>query len=831
MTNSRRNDARAKSTRTTSALASAKTSSSKTSVPKRSVLDMARPSSATKLKQMVAAWFGMMLVWSFMVPADATSVFLGEALTQNLAWLALGTAAAVAAAISNRGGIRLHKYEWIVIALSLIWLIVSAIFAGQANDARVGWNGFWQVIALGSCYTIARFLIQGQQSATAIGLAVVAGCVATSAHGLEQVFWSFPNDRAIYEADPDRLLNSLGIAAPPGSPQRQQFENRLYSPEPFATYALANSLAVPLTAGLVILIGLAGKLVMATTSRSPDAKSTRSFTPQFFAIGLSLLLVGSCWILTRSRVAYIGLLVAGIYGFTLYLYSRSSPGENRSPALRVARKLVIPANVIGAALLLGFFWLLSNDQLVLTEAPKSIAFRIEYWRATASMLVDHGLFGVGLGNFQSYYPQYKLAQASEIIADPHNWPLDVAITLSIPLAVVITCWLARHLLGSSSERPYKDELTNTPENDQHTNADHEIATYILLGAGLGGIVVGLLLVALVGQAPLVLFGTWGLAFTLLFPLMRILDASTIRITRAAVVSMLVCLLASGSWQASGIAIPLLALLAASSFATSNPASNMQTDSKDHTGGNPQPDRLNRFRYTPIIFPAFGFVIFSIQSWQPVNNCWAALQQFQQAAMLGQPFARQLALVQDAAAADPLNSEPLRILAQLQFQRVLASGSQLSERMADEAEADQINWLESNPTSYLNWREAGNRALELAAVDSSLVEKTKRQTRLEQAVGYYKRAIELFPSSVALHAQLAVTLAALGNDDQISREVAEVLRLDNLIPHEDKKLAAQLVWLPPTLAIPGREIPLNSIERPQPSSNWCRAEPIIEALKR
>ncbi len=67
--------------------------------------------------------------------------------------------------------------------------------------------------------------------------------------------------------------------------------------------------------------------------------------------------------------------------------------------------------------------LLASDSLVLSEAPKSIAFRLEYWQAATRMIIDYPLTGVGLGNFQSYYPSYKLPAASEIIADPQQLDL------------------------------------------------------------------------------------------------------------------------------------------------------------------------------------------------------------------------------------------------------------------------------------------------------------------------------------------------------------------------------------------------------------------------
>ena len=49
----------------------------------------------------------------------------------------------------------------------------------------------------------------------------------------------------------------------------------------------------------------------------------------------------------------------------------------------------------------------------------------EYWQSTLTMIVRHPWLGVGPGNFQDYYTQFKLPAASEEIRDPHNFVLEV----------------------------------------------------------------------------------------------------------------------------------------------------------------------------------------------------------------------------------------------------------------------------------------------------------------------------------------------------------------------------------------------------------------------
>ena len=55
----------------------------------------------------------------------------------------------------------------------------------------------------------------------------------------------------------------------------------------------------------------------------------------------------------------------------------------------------------------------------------SMLVRGQYWTATAQMIADHPLTGVGGGNFGTHYPRYKLPESLETIQDPHNFVLSV----------------------------------------------------------------------------------------------------------------------------------------------------------------------------------------------------------------------------------------------------------------------------------------------------------------------------------------------------------------------------------------------------------------------
>ena len=58
------------------------------------------------------------------------------------------------------------------------------------------------------------------------------------------------------------------------------------------------------------------------------------------------------------------------------------------------------------------------------------------------MIADHPWLGCGPGNFQNAYTRYKLPEASEEIADPHNFLLEIWATAGTPAALAFLAMLA-----------------------------------------------------------------------------------------------------------------------------------------------------------------------------------------------------------------------------------------------------------------------------------------------------------------------------------------------------------------------------------------------------
>ena len=142
---------------------------------------------------------------------------------------------------------------------------------------------------------------------------------------------------------------------------------------------------------------------------------------------------------------------------------------------------------------------------------------------------------------------------------------------------------------------------------------------------------------------------------------------------------------------------------------------------------------------------------------------------------------EIARLRSAAAADPLAADPPRGLATLAFARWQQDPT---PEMLGAFERYNAAALELEPDSAPVWSTAGDRYLEI-------YRKTGRKADLTAALDAYRRAVRLYPGSGLHRAKLALALRIAGDWRGFQREAAAALRLDDLTPHRDKKLPAEL----------------------------------------
>jgi len=314
--------------------------------------------------------------------------------------------------------------------------VVSALHVVlEGGNKRAAVNLMWEWISLGVLFLLLRQWLTTRAAARRMAGVLLTTTVVLAALGIWQHFVFYPQAAREYDrnrAELDRLLSAPPAASPQEAaanrdrlrnlqaelfaqgvplegPARQLYEQRLRaSTEPFGLFGLANSFA-----GL-LLVGLFAALAAAERAWRSGASRAR-----LAAAGAAVLLVGYCLVLTKSRTAWVGLLVGlGLWGL-LRLLQRGDGKRGVRAGWIVGGAALLGALFAGAAVSGGL------DAAVFSEAPKSLRYRLQYWRGAAAVVREDPIWGVGPGNFRDHYLRHKLPESSEEIADPHNFLLDL----------------------------------------------------------------------------------------------------------------------------------------------------------------------------------------------------------------------------------------------------------------------------------------------------------------------------------------------------------------------------------------------------------------------
>ena len=348
---------------------------------------------------------------------------------------------------------------------------IAALLAARHGHARPAINMLWTWIGLGLGYFLLRQLTATVREARAVVVVMIAMAVVLSGFGLWQYAYEFPALRAEYAKNPDKMLQSHDMWFPPGSPERAQFDNRLASREPLATFALTNSLAGYLAPWLVFTVGIA-------------FSAGRSRRKILIAASAAALITAACLLLTKSRSAYAATAI-GLILVAFYLIGYRA----RATWKWILFIVLIIAVLVGLAAAVG-----GLDVEVFSEAKKSLGYRTQYWHSSLKMIAERPIFGCGPGQFQNAYTAYKLPEASEEIADPHNFLIEVWATAGTPSALALLAVLA---CFSWSVISRKNQPATEKTDPQSQPAD---ASLWVLGGGLFG-----------------LFAAWPLGLMVAFP--------------------------------------------------------------------------------------------------------------------------------------------------------------------------------------------------------------------------------------------------------------------------------------------------------------------------
>jgi hypothetical protein len=652
-----------------------------------------------------------------LVPSEGVA-WLGDGQPFCMMWLLLALATSFAA-IKAKGLPRRFGAVELLVVLFVLLHSVAALSGASFGSPRPSYNMLWEGVAMAICFLLVRQLVLTSREVRVLVAIMISLAVVLSVDGLYQVFVGLPADRAAYARDPEGMLRAAGQWHPPGSPARLAFESRLNSTEPLATFALTNSLAGFLVTWLVVALpwGLRWKRLL-----------------------VPLGILATCLVLTKSRSAYL----AGVLGAVIVLVSSLADKVTKSRALLMTGISV--AVIVGVALGARF------DSKILTEAGKSLEYRLQYWEATAAMIQERPLLGVGPGNFQDFYTQYKRPEASEEIRDPHNWAFEIAATAGIP-ALILFCASIGVGLWKMIRPSRLDSARSISEK------------WVL-----GGAMVAFFVAFVVGQIadlPLgfekVVSGLIVASITILLLQSAIRNGSVAPwLLAVGVATLLVNLLAAGGIMYPSVAGSLWLLIG--------------------LGINlAEPITPLRGKAGPLAALALCAVLtisHYLTGYSPVLRCQGAMLTGygETGNIVEQEKAFQL-----AAALDPRSAEPWQHLAGLKLRLFLDRGGARTLADFDDFSAQ---FLARKPHSSAAYRTVGNWWQQVFA-------KTQEPEHASKAVHHLKRAVELYPNHAVLRAELALALENAGEPAMAHSEATKALELDAATPHADKKLSTSL----------------------------------------
>ncbi|WP_158222523.1 O-antigen ligase family protein [Rhodopirellula sp. MGV] len=695
-------------------------------------------------------------------------------------WVASGEKAAATSTVGRCfGGVSVDAAAWLL----AIWMMVSALVMCPPGNLRSSTNEAWFWIAAAALLTSARRLLTDKSCRVMAVSILVAITFAMSVDACYQFLVTIPQMQADYLADPDKMIQEAGIDAPRQSAARMVFANRLLDGGPTSTFLLANSLAallsVPVIAGATAIMGWRQK-------RFPG-----------WAAGLGLLAMtvgGVALAGTQSRSGLLSCLIATVFLLGGVFNDQSSDSD--SPLKRKRLALPITVGAIAVALVFALVGLLSDAEWI-DAAPASLLFRLQYWKSTVAMLMDYPWFGVGPGSFQSLYLRYRVPEANETIADPHNFFFETLaaggfIAGALLLALAFTLYHSKRS-GRGDESP-NNKHSGRGDESRSNKPNLHLAHAMLIGAIASTLVVKLLGVisgedidllrwALAIPAATISGGiVWWLCGqpSSVEPAKRGIHLRSS--ASAALLAMMIHLCVSGGWTVPGVAMVIWIVAA---IATRSP----QTDAT--AGSQFLPSPLAAKASLAVLFVAAMLLLaFRSTSLLPVTEAKVAMAQAEYAAIQGMSQ-RAVNDIQSAVQADPWDTLPAVWMSDM-MKRRLVSGSAGSSGSG--SARDRQNWVEATEEAL---RRCGVDPLARRTIAEQYLHVYQRfgqQQDLERADQILQAVVPNNPTDVSLLAQAALVARALGRDDQAAELAHQAGGLSKLGGNVVRLLGLQFVYV-------------------------------------
>ena len=704
----------------------------------------------------------------------------GDGLPVVMLWLALAVVWLLGAVGRKRFAFRLAGIDAAVLAVAGLH-VLAGIRGALVGHPRPAVNMVWEWVGLGVGYTLTRQVLDKGSHLRAVAVVMAALAVGLAGYGIYQYAYELPATRAEYRRNPEKVLREAGLDVASDPALLRRFEDRLNSPEPIATFALTNSLAGLLAPWLVFLAGIGA------AGWPSGGNASRRFRIARAAVAFSAALVAGCLILTMSRSAYLATALG------LVVLAGGAMRSWRRKWLVLAGGGVVLGALAVAAVATG-----GVDASVFTQAGRSLGVRLHYWRATAAMIAEHPWLGVGPGNFQAEYTRYKLPQASEEVAEPHNFVLEVWATAGalalFALAVVLGQLIYRVAIAVKRS---EQRLGLAADASQQGDAPPRCSGGPLWAAagGVAGYPLGLL-VGWTTSAPPSVPGVLlamllaGGVIALLWPWV-IRGRLPIWLAGLALAVLLANLLAAGAMAFPGVAGSLWLLAGMIASRAEQIAGQGEAAPPSESGPHRRPPLVAQAQFEArgpcphhwpplvawtLLAAALAAVVACYSTaYGPVLECRAAMAAARRLPDHAEP------LLLRAAQADPLASRPWEMLAALRYETW--------NRRHDPAAAEALQqatqaMLQRAPKASALWLATADRYIEI-------YRHTGQRVWLEDSLRAYQQAAELYPANAWVHARWALACEVAGDEAAFARHARDALRLDDLADPASQRLPPEL----------------------------------------
>ncbi|MDI6450805.1 O-antigen ligase family protein [Anaerobaca lacustris] len=656
-----------------------------------------------------------------------------------------------------RFGRAVYRVTGIEIGL-VLFLLAAAVSTFGASDKRQAINHAIMLAAPACAAVLLVQVLDGAAKVRAVLLIVAALGVVSAYQCAEQFLMSNAITIEQYEKSPEMLLGPLGIE--PGTFQHFLFEHRLYSQGIRGFFTTGNS-----AASFAMLAAFAGLALLLSQRRTDAGEAPRSRCRWYPIVAMLLILAGLA--LTRSKGGILAFVIAAALFALLALLRRRLAEHRRAAWIVSAATLLVVSLAVGS---MAVSYGLRHGRL---PGGNSMLVRWQYWHATAQMVADHPVAGIGLGNFAQNYTRYKPASAPESVSDPHNFPLSLLaqcgpLGLLGFLAMIVIPLYRATVRAAAEPAPCGDRTTGAGSPAivmlWAVSASFLLLRPLLIPASWGGDVEVLLYeIAALYLAPAAAF-LIGFFLFAAGPQRRSDESDLARV--ATVRAALGCAVA-------GVLVHNLV-----DFAIFEPGvwSTLWTVMACFIalGHRPQPlasVALPTARPLRWIAPLVGLVLLGAYIhfvWRPVYGAIARTEQGRRAAAVGR-FDRAHALLDAAAALDPLSATAPSINGRLYLQRAAAGQAPLLEKAAENLRKA----MERDPADYKHYERAGDVAT-LAG-------------QYEEAQRRYAEAADRYPGSGRLQLRLAQVAERLGDTDGALRHYRKAVEIEDAFREQFRRM--------------------------------------------